>query len=157
MTYSPDTSVLRGLSLERAECYGKPSIGARYLSENVNDYALEDGAVCAICGRTATNTHHQPAKGLCSSFTMATGYGRFVLLPSLIALCGSGTTGCHGMFHSGEASASWEWDDEDFARMWWEGELLKRVDLFPHSESLYSLGQWVFTVNGMRFVYREEQ
>ena len=73
--------------------------------------------------------------------------GVVVLLPALIDLCGSGTTGCHGAFHSRLMVPEWRWDDDESARAWWSGELLAHG--YPtNSPRLYELGRWVFAGPG---------
>lgn len=49
---------------------------------------------CVVCGRPATNLHHEPPKGLGV-------IGKKGIEPPVLSLCGSGTTGCHGMRHAG--------------------------------------------------------
>lgn len=49
------------------------------------------GQECAACGRPASNAHHIMPRG--SPF-----FGDDVAA-NLLALCGSGTTGCHGLYH----------------------------------------------------------
>lgn len=65
------------------------------------------GTCCVVCGRFGTNKHHEPPKG--------TG-GERAWRGSLVSLCGSGTTGCHGRRHAGdlklrfnETDDRWEW------------------------------------------------
>ena len=60
---------------------------------------------------------------------------------ALIALCGSGTTGCHGKRHVGKVEITWEWFDEADAERWWSGELLSH-GYAPHDPMLYELGRW---------------
>lgn len=144
MSYAPPASTLCGTPLEIASSFGMPHVGARYTADNVNRYRLEDGARCAVCGRPATNAHHEPPKGSGGKhrqFTMWTPWGRFILKPALIALCGSGTTGCHGMRHEGRVSFTWEWYDEKDAERWWSGELLSH-GYSPHDPMLNELGYW---------------
>ena len=63
---------------------------------------------CIVCGKPATNKHHEPPKAL-------GGIGRKGLEPPRISLCGSGTTGCHGKRHAGEikfryVGRAWEYN-----------------------------------------------
>lgn len=55
---------------------------------------------CVVCGRPATNKHHEPPKGI-------GGIGKKGIEPPVISLCGSGTTGCHGMRHAGKIKFRW--------------------------------------------------
>ena len=131
-----------GVSYEVAECYGKPHIGAFYSGSGVKSHKREEGAICAVCGRPATNAHHNPQLSKGDIFLLITKWGRFALKPALIAVCGSGTTGCHNGFHGGARfKARWVWDSDEYAEMWWEGEFLKRMR--PHSKELYLYGKWV--------------
>lgn len=139
--YQPTTDALRGFSLPHAELYGKPHLGAHYKSFDAKSHALDDGARCAICGRPATNVHHlgQLKWGRC--FSLRTPWGTHTLLPSLMAVCGSGTTGCHGAIHEGRIRVSWIWSDDLAAQGWWEGELLRAFD--AHSSVLYDYGYYL--------------
>lgn len=49
---------------------------------------------CVVCGKKASNLHHEPPKGL-------GGIGSKGTEPPRLSLCGSGTTGCHGARHAG--------------------------------------------------------
>ena len=135
MTYIPDTSKLRGLQSFKAECYGKPHISCYYKSDGVNTHRIEQGAECAICGRPATNAHHWPPKGTAPLFTL----NDVKLKPALIALCGDGTTGCHGAWHAGRFDALWKWDCDELAEEWWESGF---CGLAPHDPMLYKFGCW---------------
>lgn len=154
MNNLPMKDLLRGLSMEKAEMYGKPHIMCHYGGTGVNTYRLDDGARCVCCGRPAENAHHCPPKGTSPTFTL---HGH-VLRPSLFAVCGSGTTGCHGGFHSlNRFTVRWEWDGETEQEMWWRGELLEEYG--PHSPMLYNYGEWVFTdkKTGRVWEYKEIQ
>ena len=139
--FVPHSRQLRGLSYEVAECYGKPHIMARYDGSSVKSHRREEDAVCVVCGRPATNAHHNPPLSKGDVFLLMTGWGRFVLKPALIAVCGSGTTGCHNGFHGGARfKARWVWDSDESAEKWWNGEFLKEMP--PHSNKLYRYGCW---------------
>lgn len=139
---TPSSSVLGGMDYESARLYGMPHVSAAYTGEGVRLYRLEEGARCLACGRPATNAHHEPPKGHGRSWVLRTPWGRFVLRPALIALCGSGTTGCHGDRHSGLLRFRWEWDDEEDEEAWWNGFLLSH-GYHPHDRGLYKFGRWV--------------
>lgn len=144
MTYVPPASVLNGVPFDVASRFGMPHIGARYLRDDVDSHKMHDGAVCPVCKKPATNVHHEPPKGAGGryrQFTMYAPWGRFILKPALIAMCGSGTRGCHGSRHSGDVRITWEWFDDADAERWWTGELLSHGYL-PHDEKLYDLGCW---------------
>lgn len=136
-----DASVLNGMSYEKAVNYGMPHIGAYYSGGSVDSHGRDPFSVCAVCGQPATNAHHEPPKGSSRLFLLRSKMGTFVLRPSLIALCGSGTMGCHGDRHRGELSFRWVWDDEDMESAWWDGTLLSH-DTIPHSRRLYNWGHW---------------
>lgn len=139
--YIPDSYLLHGLSVASAQCFGMPHVMAHYSGKGVRTNRLNDDAMCAVCGMMATNSHHVPAVGMGGRNAMFTLHGH-VLRPALIALCGSGTTGCHGLMHSGRLKAEWSWDDDRNAEAWWSGELLGRFE--PHDSGLYLLGEWRF-------------
>lgn len=142
MTYVPKREQLRGLSLQVAECYGKPHVEAYYSSDSVRSNTLEEGARCTVCNRTATNSHHCPPLSKGKTFILATPLGMHVLKPALLAVCGSGTTGCHNGFHGGARfKPEWVWNSDDDAAMWWDGTILKQVP--PHSKLIFHYGFWV--------------
>lgn len=153
MSYVPPASLLHGLSVEKASLYGMPHIGASYTAGDVNAYRKDDRATCPVCGRFATNVHHHPAKGACPYFTLQTDWGLFVLKPALIAMCGSGTTGCHGDVHQRKVEIVWEWDDDGSAEAWWSGHLLAH-GYAPHDPRLYDLGRYRITAGGKSIVVR---
>ncbi len=132
-----DMGKLQGISYDRAHLFGMPNIGAEYADYRSGSHRLLDSE-CLICGRQATNAHHIVPRSVRKEFFV----GDRKLRSPLFALCGSGTTGCHGEFHGGARyKVMWEWDSEDDEERWWSGELL---DLYgPHSESLYMHGKYV--------------
>lgn len=143
-----ETSQLRGLSVDKAEKYGKPHWMASYNSKNptassVDRYSMHEDAICAICGKPATNVHHVPPKGVGRLFVLDTPKDSYRLRPSLFALCGSGTTGCHGKFHDGTYKIEWKWDLEGLGNGWWDGSILSLID--AHSSQLYDVGCWIVT------------
>lgn len=135
-----DAKVLRGHTLEDAQCYGMPHLGAHYYADGVN-YYTRDTDLCTVCGMRATNTHHHPPKGKARRFTLATPNGVFRLKPALIALCGSGTTGCHGLIHNRKVLIRWKWYSEENQEKWFSGYYLSH-GIEPHSERLYEFGCW---------------
>ena len=63
------------------------------------------GTCCIVCGRYGTNRHHEPPKGL---------GGERAWKGNFVSLCGSGTTGCHGLYHARKlklrwSGERWEW------------------------------------------------
>ena len=147
--------------------YGMPHIGCRYTRDDVAATAFDDDWVaCAACGATATNRHHEPPRGRHDAvdakgrkrpgaLLLMTGWGRFVLKPALIALCGSGTTGCHARRHARELEIAWAFDTEEYAEQWESGYLLAH-GWQPHTERLYGIGCWHFhdKRNGRRWEHR---
>ena len=148
------------ISREKAVNYGMPHIGARYRSDYIRSHELvenEEGwTPCAICGRPAGSIHHLPP----ISASMK---------PALVALCGNGTMGCHGMVHSGKADIQWAFDSEAYEAVWFQGWFLSHgIDgymqtrdgnltvrpLAAHSAQLYRIGRWKITVNGRTWEYR---
>ena len=153
MSFVPDARQLKGLSYPVASLYGMPHLGAHYTADDVNRYEVEDGAFCALCGRPYPNAHHEPPKGKGRNFLLSTPMGRFVLKPALIALCGSGTTGCHGDRHNGKLGIRWEWDSDENAGKWWDGYWLSRF-YTPHDSRLFELGRYVFEKEGREWEIR---
>lgn len=151
--YQPDMQQLHGLSIQRAELYGKPNLGCSYKG---NSRYMLHGDMCVICRkRMATNAHHiaPRSSGL---FVMDTEWGHFVLKSPLFALCGSGSTGCHNDFHGGARyEVEWQWDSDTWAQRWWSGWMLAHGYL-PHSERLFNCGQYVISDKklGTETVYR---
>lgn len=142
----PTAKQLHGFSLQAAECFGKPHLGARYTAAGYERYKRTSDR-CALCGHPATNTHHQPYRQF---FTLATPAGIWQLRPALFVLCGSGTTGCHGLIEANRIQVRWVWDAPQYETAWWDGELLKEYG--EHNPELYNFGGWVFTMpNGEEY------
>lgn len=142
MIYTPTSEQLQGLPLQRAECYGKPHIGARYKHKDLRDHASYERTTneCPICGQPATNTHHLSPRSTSKIFTLQ----GHTLRSALIALCGFGNvSGCHGKFHKHHLEAYWNWYGYEYAESWWEGEMLREIE--PHSPELYEYGYWQIT------------
>ena len=140
MTYVPTMRELCGLDLDTASKFGMPHIGGHYNGAGLDTYHRTSDA-CTICGRPATNLHHDPprSKGF---FVLQTKWGAFVLRPALIALCGSGTTGCHNDFHGGSRyKARWIWHSDEAAEKWWSGWFLSH-GYQPHDPRLFEHGHW---------------
>lgn len=158
-------SQLRGLSYEKASLYGMPNIGAHYVREDVTCYEHDSYVPCPVCGKPSANVHHEPPRGASraldgarkvpGAFLLETPMGKFVLLPALICLCGTGTTGCHGDRHSGKLSIRWQWLSEEWERDWWNGKLLSH-GLPPNGDWLYDYGYYVFETEHGKFTYRKE-
>ena len=144
MSFVPDSRQLKGMSYAKASLYGMPHLGCEYTADDVNRYRAKEDSYCVVCGRPRPNAHHEPPKGVGRNFLLSTPMGQFVLKPALIALCGSGTTGCHGMRHNGKLSIRWEWDSDEIAEKWWNGHWLSH-GYFPHSPKLFRLGRYVFS------------
>ena len=131
----PDSSVLHGTSYKKAKCCGMPHFMARYTSGDIKHYKRKHDAICMICGRPATETHHEPPGRL--YFDLRTKWGIFMLRPALITLCHE----CHELRTNNRLSISWEWNDEETEELWWSGYLLAHG--YPaHSPRLYDLGGW---------------
>lgn len=173
------------ISREKAVNYGMPNIGAHYRSDYIRSHEMvenEEGwTPCAICGRPAHSVHHLPPISASScrdekgerhagSLLLPTKYGRFVLKPALIALCGNGTMGCHGMMHNGKARMQWVFDSDAYEQLWFDGWFLSHgIDgyietrdgnvackpIHAHSRELYRIGSWRITVGGRTWEYRD--
>lgn len=151
MAYTPPASLLRGLSVATAQKFGMPNAGAHYEGRGVRTNRLDDGARCAFCRRPATNAHHVPAVGMGARNATFELHG-YQLRPALIALCGSGTTGCHGDCHNGLMRIDWKWDSDEYAQAWWRGDLLREFG--PASPMFYEFGHWELTRMGVKTVMR---
>lgn len=68
------------------------------------------GKCCVVCGRYGTNTHHFPPIG--------TGKRKH-WKGALISLCGSGVTGCHGLWHAKKLELRYNADSGCYE---WKGE-----------------------------------
>ena len=145
---TPDSRILRGVPYGEACCFGMPHVGSRYRNANANSNRLLERAECAACGAPATNSHHEPPKGA-GGRNRGFLLGGRILRPALIALCGSGTTGCHGLRHSGRLRFRWVWDDEEAEAEWWAGTL----GVEPHSDALYDFGHWEVSRDGGPFEF----
>lgn len=126
-----------GLSSDKAELFGKPHIGAVYTSGGRYRRTRER---CPVCGRFATNCHHVAPRSVATEMPLVTPLGAWALRSPLIALCGSGTTGCHGRFHERRLAIRWVWYRPSYRDMWWSGQLLS--EHVPHSPALYRYGYW---------------
>ena len=149
-------SQLCGLSYDTASLFGMPHVGCRYTREDVSATAWDgDSRLCAVCGRVggSHSKHHEPPRSK-GRFILRTPVGQFVLLPALIDLCGSGTTGCHGERHNGLLRIRWEWDTPEDERMWWSGEYLKR-GWKPNGKWLFDHGCYVFERGGREKLFRD--
>lgn len=144
---SYETHQLHGMAYLLAECYGKPHWQASYTSASptkasVDRYGLDEDACCIVCGQRATNAHHTPPKGIMRVFPLETERGTYKMRPALLAVCGSGTTGCHGDIHKGLLKVEWAWDDPGFLDAWWDGLLSEGAS---HDPGLYACGCWRIT------------
>ena len=133
--FQPD-SRLCGLPLSVFECFGKPHFNAHYTGNSINSHILDDDARCLCCGKVANNAHHWPIGRRTVEVA-----GK-VLRPSLFAVCGSGTTGCHNGWHGGARyRALWRWDNSDSFADWIGGKFWD-MGLEPHDQKLYLFGYW---------------
>lgn len=155
MTYTPDSSQLRGLSRECASLFGMPHLGAEYTRDDIGWTRFTgEFRECAACGKSGGfhSRHHEPPRSK-ATFLLCTPMGQFVLKPALIDLCGCGTTGCHGDRHNGLLAIRWEWDSDESAEQWWNGYLLSH-GYVPHDRRLFGFGRYVFSRDGMEWEVR---
>lgn len=145
-----DASQLRGWPKERAELYGKPHLGARYTGKRSYEPTQPR---CCVCGRRATNCHHVAHRGWGLEFELAAPGGTWSLRSPLFALCGSGTTGCHGRFHGAGLKAEWRWRHPVYEEAWWTGQLLEVYE--PHDPGLYEYGYWAIVDRDGNEIIRE--
>ena len=152
-----DRGTLHGFPYDTAKLYGMPNIGCRYYREDA-DGGQWTGQYreCACCGKVGGihSKHHEPPKGRGRSFLLRTKMGSFVLLPALIDLCGTGTTGCHGDRHNGKLKIRWEWDDEEYEAKWWDGTFLSQGKQ-PNGKWLFGYGRYVFSRCGHEWEVRQ--
>ena len=135
-----DSRTLHGWSYEAAKCMGMPHFMARYTSGDYRKYKKDQDAECMVCGRPATDVHHQPFR---EYFELRTGWGTFVLKPALITLCRE----CHEKVEHSEISIKWEWDSDEYEERWWNGDLLAHC-FNAHSKALSELGGWHVEIEG---------
>lgn len=150
------SSILGGLPIGKAELFGKPHLGAHYERFDRHSQKVEDGAPCVCCGRRAENAHHACPLGSAGQLVLASEWGSFVLLSALVAVCGSGTEGCHDGFHGGARyEIEWVWDSWQAADMWWSGWLLSHY-CAAHSSRLFDLGHYAVRdkLKGSEWVHR---
>lgn len=76
-----------------------PKPARRKIDRRATARAVLTGRVCVICGTQAATGHHVVPRG-------APHHGDDVP-ENLVALCGSGTTGCHGDIESAQQDACW--------------------------------------------------
>lgn len=92
---------------------GFPHIGAEYVtgfSRGHRNYRREDDALCAVCGRMASETHHLVELGMGGvqmPHNAHRPYGVFPLYSPLLALCRE----CHDRFHLHGLRAEWAYDE----------------------------------------------
>lgn len=80
-----------------------------YDRENAAEWPDMLGECCIVCGHYGANKHHMPPKGLAGGKSWQ---------GALLSLCGSGTTGCHGLWHAKRLELRF-----DEKRGWvWRGE-----------------------------------
>ena len=135
---TPYARTLGGWSYRDAVCCGMPHHGAHYTADDVRRYEMDEGARCLVCGKPATEVHHEPEKRI--SFTMRTPWGYFVLKPALIALCSD----CHRLRSDKRIWITRRWDDESDEELWWSGEMLSH-GINAHSPALSEMGRWEVT------------
>ncbi|MBQ9621224.1 MAG: hypothetical protein IJR41_04735 [Atopobiaceae bacterium] len=143
--------------MERADLYGKPHIGdAFYPDRRTKLGHLEPGAMCALCGRPASNAHHIVPKGMGGgSATLYLPYDShgIILRSPLMAVCGMGNaSGCHKALHDGRIKVRWVWDEERFAEWWWKGHFFENHE--PHDPMLFCFGHYVIERDGGEVEFR---
>ena len=142
---------------------GLPHVGAEYTKGRRNGRRNYERTsdVCAVCDSArSASTHHIVAVGtggrqssrtnevdwaFCGAYDEAFGcepstdLTEFEVLTPLIAVCGDGSSGCHGMFESHDLSVEWVWDDADCFILWESGWFLSH-GYEPHDERLFEFG-----------------
>ena len=140
------------LSQDKALLYGLPNAGVSFTRKG---YRL-DKPWCVVCGKPSQTCHHIVPRHNGLLYKRDTEHGTFILRSPLIALCGSGTTGCHNDFHGGaRLHIRWVWDEPEFAKAWEDGSLLKEFGP-DNPQALYHYGQWqIEHSDGWVKLYRE--
>lgn len=130
-----------GVSAERVELMGKPSLGAHYEREDYRSHKLDDGARCVFCGRPATDAHHVVPRSTLRGYLVETPLGKFVTLSPLFALCRD----CHNDLHMrARYHIRWEWKSDQYAEEWENGHTLAHI--CPAGSSfLFQQGRYVVT------------
>lgn len=154
------------ITITGTDLYGLPHLGAEYVtgwSHGRRNYR-RIAEVCCLCDRQrSTNTHHVVGFGLgghqdntvivvdtkfCEEYDrvpylLDTKIGSFVLYTPLFAVCGSGTTGCHGKLEDGVGDhiVEWVWYDEVCKELWEKGWMLSH-GYAPHDERLFEFGYY---------------
>lgn len=132
--FTPHAYQLQGLPYEIAELYGKPNVNARYLRDDSDCHSYWGD--CSACEQLSQGVVQLPIREWGRNFLLMTPAGRYVLKPSLMAMCD-----LHGLDFQ-TSKIRWRWYDSEYARLWWNGEILKHIE--PHSPRLYSFGEWDF-------------
>lgn len=167
------------IAVSGSALYGLPHIGATYLpgwKGKKRNYGRVSEICEACCRARATSTHHivpigmggrQSARTIfvnpvsCDSYNaehvqspefMATGMGRFEVYTPLIAVCGTGTIGCHGDFEEHRIGIEWVWRDALCKNLWESGWILSH-GYKPNSERLYEFGY--YRISGRSGILRE--
>ena len=150
----PSFAAATAMADHPSACCGMPHLGARYTGPGVNAYRLDDGALCAFCGRPAAHAHHEPPKGTGGGVLhLATPHGVFDLRPALVALCPECHEARHAKGGDGRLSVRWEWDTPLLAMAWWRGDVLAG-GTEPHSPELFGSGRYALYRMGYRVEVR---
>ena len=164
--------IVRGSAL-----YGLPHIGATYIpgwTKKKRNYDRVSDMCQVCCQARATSTHHiipigmggrQSAKRIaidrafCESYSsvqapeiISTSMGNFEVYTPLIAVCGTGTIGCHGDFEEHRIRIEWVWRDELCKTLWESGWILSH-GYQPNSERLFEFGY--YRISGRNGFLRE--
>lgn len=155
-----------------AKLMGLPHIGSAYTGRWRKDKRLgyvRIAKVCQVCEcARSTSTHHIIPIGMggrqsgrsitvnvdyCRAYDQRFGvdvdYPRtsYDVYTPLIALCGSGTQGCHGEFEDGVLEAIWVWDDE-LCRDLWEAGWMLFHGYAPNDGRLFEFGHYEIMRSG---------
>lgn len=132
---------------------GMPCLGAGYLDPYSDRHRLLDGATCPVCGKPATDSHHQPPKGMGGGSSRETVPGPDVdghlVRPGLVALCHV----CHMRLHQrNEVSVKWRWDSPQLQWLYEDGDLAP--EFYDEPDRLWALGCWEFHTTDKAFTVR---
>lgn len=132
---------------------GMPCLGAEYTDSASDRHRLLEGAVCPVCGRPATDCHHQPPKGMGGGSARETvaGLDGPLVRPALIGLC----HGCHMRHHQRrDIEIRWDWDSDIVRWLFEDGDLAPEV--YAEPSPLWKAGRWTFETPDGSFSVRRD-
>ena len=133
--------------IEAVSLYASPNVNATYTADAIGSTKWAgDFGRCAVCGKTRGifAVHHEPPRSK-GSLLLVTGWGRFVVKPTLLLLC----AGCHADRHDrGLLRFRWEWADAESRDAFLAGEFFK-AGYAEHDRRFWEHGRLMAVRNGM--------